>query len=469
MGVINNIKRWITMIFQSKAESEFQIKPITTEEMSQFINKCADIYKGYPWWKSKDIKTVNFARSVCEETARLTTLAINIKIDGSTRAQWLQKQIDDIYFKLRDWVEYGCAFGTIVLKPNGQTIDIITPNDFMVVSQRNTKIDGMVFVNKAVSNDGKSFYTRLEYHRFLNDGIYAITNKCYKGANEDDITTEVDIESTPWSNLQEETWIKDIEKPLYAVLKTPSANHIEITSPLGLPIYAGALQELQDLDVAYSRNAEEILESRRIVLLDSDRLIDTGASVKGLNSNTFEAKRDRLDLPKYVRNVMGDGTTTFYEEINPSLNTEVRLSGINALLSQIGFKCGFSNGYFVFNEKTGMVTATQVESDDRRTIQFIKDMRDSLQSCLDDLIYALDKFADLYDLSPFGTYKVVYDFGDITYSYELDKQTWWSYVQAGKMPFWRYLVKFENFSEEEAKAIQSETEVQEENDLFDKE
>ena len=164
-----------------------------------------------------------------------------------------------------------------------------------------------------------------------------------------------------------------------------------------------------------------------------------------------------MKLPKYVKNVFGSGDGSLYHEINPELRTEERLKGINALVSQIGFKVGYSAGYFVFNEKTGMITATQVESDDRRTIEFIKDVRDKLECCMDDLIYAMNVFADLYDLAPVGTYEVAYDFGDITYNRDEDRARWWGYVVQGKVRFWRYLVKFEGYTEEEAKLIEEET------------
>ena len=132
---------------------------------------------------------------------------------------------------------------------------------------------------------------------------------------------------------------------------------------------------------------------------------------------------------------------------------------MNALLNQIGYKIGFSNGYFVFNEKTGMVTATQVEADDRRTIQLIKDVRDKLEDCLNGTIYALNVFADLYGLTPVGAYEVTYDFGDITYNREEDRLRWWQYVVQGKVPAWLYFQKFEGMSEEEAKAMTAEADA----------
>lgn len=456
------------MLFKSKAKEEFNIEDITSDEMKRMIDMCANIYRGKPYWVDADehIKTINFAKAVCSETARLTTLAIGIQIDGSARADWLQQQIEGVYYQLRHWVEYGCAFGTIILKPNGENIDLYTPDRFIVTDQNNGEITGCVFINKEVDVARKEYYTRLEYHRFLKletlknilgesamKGIYAVSNKCYVGDSENDLNKSISIDKTPWRGLMEEAAIENIERPLFGVLRTPHANNIDIDSPLALPIFADAIEEFKDLDIAYSRNAKEIRDSKRLVLLDSDRLLPTGGKVHNTITGFTKARED-LGLPDYVKNVYGDGQENFYEEINPTLNTDTRLTGINALLSQIGYKCGFSNGYFVFNESTGIQTATGVEAEQQRTIQFIKDCRDKLESCLDDLIYALSKFADLYGYAPVGDYEVVYDFGDITYNEDEDRARWYGYVTAGKVPFWYYLVKFEGFSEDEAKALE---------------
>ena len=42
------------------------------------------------------------------------------------------------------------------------------------------------------------------------------------------------------------------------------------------------------------------------------------------------------------------------------------------------------------------------------------------------------------------------------YNVEEDKARWYGYVQAGYVPFWKYLVLFEGYTEEEAKAIDTE-------------
>jgi A118 family predicted phage portal protein len=436
------------MITKSKAMDEFNIEPISSDQMRSWINECVNIYQGNPCWLDEDdhIDTIGFAKALASETARLATLGIGIKLDGSARADWLQEQIDRVYFQLRHWVEYGCAYGTIVLKPNGDSIDLYTPDMFEITHVTNGVIDGVIFHNWKQA--GKKWYTRLEYHSFDGDQ-YLITNKCYLGDYPDDTKEQVDISVTPWSELREETAIANMKRTLFGVFRTPSANNIDMDSPYGLPIFSEAVQELRDLDIAYSRNSKEIRDSKRTVLLDSDRL---------LSGKMGDLTRETL--PDYIKLVDGDTSTEsdVYHEINPTLNTDTRLTGINALLSQIGYKVGFSNGYFVFNESTGIQTATQVEADQQRTIQFIKDVRDKLESCLDGLIYALDVFASLYSLAPRGKYEITYGFGDITYNVEEDRARWWGYVQAGRVPAWMYFVKFEGMTEEEAKAMTAEAE-----------
>lgn len=454
MGIISKIKGWFDMIFKDKAKEEFNIESITSAEIDNMISRCIKIYQGRPEWldATDNIRTINFAKAICSETARLAILGTKITVDGSKRAEWLQEQVDKIYFQIRDWLEYGCAYGTVVLKPNVDGVEMVTPNNFIVTSSNHGKIDGIIFINRKTMND--KFYVRLEYHRFINS-FYVVTNRCYVLNNENEKGRLIGIEKTPWSNLEEEIQIQNISNPLYGVLRMPHANNVDVNSPMGLPVFSDALEELKDLDIAYSRNSKEILDSKRTVLIDSDRLLPTGGKVSN-NGAYFKNQRESMGLPDYVKNVYGNGAEDFYQEINPQLNTDTRLSGINALLSQIGYKVGYSNGYFVFNESAGIQTATGVEAEQQRTIQFIKDIRDKLEVCMDGLIYAINTFADLYSLAPIGKYEIFYDFGDITYNRDEDRQRWWGYVISGKVPAWQFFVKFEGMSEDDAKKMITE-------------
>nr|DAP33772.1 MAG TPA: portal protein [Caudoviricetes sp.] len=457
MEIIAAIKGWWKkMFFKSDAKRIFDVDILLSDTMDMAIRTWNQIYAGHPNWVDKDnhVKTINFAKSVSSETARLACLDLSIKVSGSARAVYLQSVIDNMFGKIREYVERGCVNGTIILKPNGDGIDCFDPQRFLP-----TEVDGNGNIRAGIFFDfyeqSKKYYKRLEYHRFADDGVYLISNRCFISESSTSLGTETDITKTPWKELMPDVGIENIEKPLFAVFKTPMANNIDIASPLGMSIFAEAMEELKDLDVAYSRNAKEIYDSKRTVLAD-ERLFDGKAiMVDG------EIVRVKPKMPDYIRNVLSEGQENFYQEINPNLNTDTRVKGMNNILSILAYKCGYSNGYFSFDSMTGIQTATGVEASQQRTIQFIKDVRDKLEMTMDDLIYAIDKYADLYDLSPVGVYEVEYGFGDICYNYEEDKKTWWGYVQAGKVPAWMYFVKFENMSEDEAKAMQAEIEAAE--------
>lgn len=443
------------MILSNKIKEVFGVDVATSGKMDIAINDGINAYQNNPYWIDEEngVKTINFAKSLCSETARLSMLGIKITVDGSGKAAWIQDQIDKVFYKIREWVEYGCAYGTIVLKPSDEGIDFFTPEDFAVTESKNGIITGIVFVYR--KKDGDKFYTRLEYHHYINKEQYLISNRCFVGDSYDMESELIDISLTPWSGMLEDANIQGLSMPAYGVFRTPQANNIDINSAVGIPLFYEAMVELEDLDIYYSRNSEEVYDSRRILLLDSDKMIASGTAIKNHQKN-FEANRKAMNLPRYVKNVFGNGKDDFYQEINPSLNTDMRLKGINALLSQIGYKVGYSNGHFVFNESQGIKTATEIEANQQRTIQFIKDVRDKLENCIYGVVEGLNMFANLYGLAPSGDYEVICDFGDITYNYEEEKSRWWGYVISGKVPAWMYFTKFEGMSEEEAKAMLDE-------------
>ena len=449
-----------------EVQDYFDTETITSGVMEAEEKKWTRIYNGHPDWAKREdkeeegIESVNFAKKLCNETARLTTLALGIKIEGSPRADWLAKQIESyIVAMTKDKCEYACALGYIAIKPNGEGLDYVLPGNFVPTSVKDGKINGGIFVT--TTKNGKTWYTRLEYHRFQG-GQYWVTNKAFASERDNTLGKEIDLKNSPWNDLEEEATIEGLEKPLFSIFAMPAANHIEVGSPIPVSIFSNAITELKRLDIAQQRMADEIYDSGKTVFM--------GDALWAGDRGILGKLRDRQGrkIPRYVRAVSGSIEGDDYHEINPTIQTTERLKGIDHYLDSAGTKCGYSTGQFVLNGRTGQITATQVEADDRETIQLIKQIRDSLQSATDDLIYALDKWADLYDITPVGDYETTYDFGDITYNKEEDRDRNWKYVQAGKYPFWRYLVRFEGYSEEEAKQIEEEVkESQKEEGLFE--
>lgn len=472
MSIIQTIKRWWDSLWQKEAQEKFGVKTIESDVMKAALTDWVNIYQGKPNWAlpddkgNVDIESFNFAKKLCNETARLTTLALGITVEGSARADWINSFMESYIARMKNGeCEKACAFGYIILKPNGKGIDYVMPWDFCPTHQTDGKIDGGIFFDHDHKQGDKWYYTRLEWQRFEDVSedvrILHITNKTYKATAANVIGTECDISETVWANLEEDAAYQNIEQPLFSILKMPLANNIDMGSPLGVSIFSNAQKELKSLDIAWTRLEDEIFDSQKQVFLGDAMIDEPGMPVKSKYTANGVTDKTGRKMPRYVRIIPGSTVGDEYHEVNPALQTSERLSGIDHFLNLVGVKCGYSTGQFVLNGRTGHVTATQVEADDRETIQFIKQIRDSFQTATDGLIYALDKYADIYNLAPVGVYEVNYDFGDITYNWEEDRARHWQYVTQGKYPLWMYYVKFEGMSEEEAKAIQADSEQKE--------
>lgn len=467
MGIIQTIKRWWEALWQKEAQDKFGVETIESDVMKAALNDWVNIYQGKPDWTlpddkgNVDIESFNFAKKLCNETARLTTLALGITVEGSARADWINSFMESYIARMKnEECEKACAFGYIILKPNGTSIDYVMPWDFCPTHQTDGKVDGGIFFDHYHEPGDKWYYTRLEWQRFEDVSedvrIFRITNKTYKATGVNGIGQECNMKETVWANLLEDAAYENIDKPLFSIFKMPLSNNIDMSSPLGVSIFSNAQKELKSLDIAWTRLEDEIFDSQKIAFLGDMLIEGDGKPVRGRISPVGAVDKTGKALPRWARILPGSTTGDEYHEVNPALQTADRLSGIDHFLNLVGVKCGYSTGQFVLNGRTGHVTATQVEADDRETIQYIKQIRDSFQVATDGLIYALDKYADIYSLAPVGVYEVNYDFGDITYNWNEDRERHWLYVNQGKYPLWKYYVEFEGMSEEEAKALVAE-------------
>lgn len=436
----------------------FGVELISSSEMNNALQRWDNISTGKPPWKNSgdEIDTINMAKHISDYRAKLTVLDIGIAISGSARADFLQTLADDLLKRLPDRIAEADRLGGIIIKWNGATWDFVLPGNFGITAKDdNGEIVGAIFASH--TSDGNDHFTRLEYHRFEGAGengkLYKITNKAFKnqisGEGKVNLGKPVPLQSvSAWAHMAEEVSIAKLEKPLFAYYRIPGANTIDSGSPLGLSVFANAIPELKALDIAVSRKNTEVEDSKHITFVG--QTIVQNAANRG------------VELPRFVKGLgmgISDGETSAIHEHVPTLLTDQRIKDINFNLSLAGVKCGFSEGVFVMDGQTGMITATQVESDDRDTIQTIKSDRDTLRDALTQAFYGADAIATLYGMAPLGEYEINFNFGDITYNYEEDKAAWRAYAMQGWVPKWLYFVKFEGMSEEEAKAVTAEAEA----------
>ena len=110
--------------------------------------------------------------------------------------------------RIREWTELMCACGTVILKPNGTGVDLVTPDRFEIISlDGNHYITGIVFQD--THEDGDDHFTKLEYHRFFTASVrmpdseeyydttyYSISNRAFVSKNASEIGKPIDLSMT---------------------------------------------------------------------------------------------------------------------------------------------------------------------------------------------------------------------------------------------------------------------------------
>lgn len=478
MNILQRIGEWIMNVFKTTAEKEFDVNIISSDMMEQAQGVWEQIIKAHPYWLSDNVQTINFAKFVCYYTAKKTCLDFKVNIEGSDRADYINSCVNAMIDKvLRDKVEDAVGLGGIIFKPSGtynpnSAIDYILPSNFAVTEKTsNGDIMGAIFIDRLVKGD--DYYTRLEYHHFTNsisednDRTYVIENKAFKSRGENNLGSKILLTAVPeWQNISERIEISNVEKPLFSYFKMPNNNTIDFNSCEGVSIFSNALEELKNLDVAWSRKAGEVDDSQHITFIDENSLmrVDKETGVK-----------DRVKLPRFVKGLRHgvDSASTIDEHI-PTMLTEQRIADINSILSMISTKCGFSQGQFVLDKKTGRLTATQIESDDNETVETIIDIRTALKTAIVDLVYALNKYCDVFYDMPDGYVNVldesvsdedIFYFKDLMASFEQDRTRAYQLMLQGKYSTKKYLMEYEGFNEKEVEEMMVEIKSEKKADM----
>ena len=190
-----------------------------------------------------------------------------------------------------------------------------------------------------------------------------------------------------------------------------------------------------------------------------------------------------MKLPRFVQGLrQGVDEKNSIDEHVATLLTTDRLADINSILSMISTKAGFSQGQFVLDRKSGRITATQIESDDSETVETIEDIRASLRAAVKDLIYAIDKYCDVFFNMPSGYVNALDDevadedifyFKDLLSTFEQDRARAMQLMTQGIYSKKKYLMEYEGFDEKEAEEMlaeaAAENQTKEKNGLFDEE
>lgn len=282
--------------------------------------------------------------------------------------------------------------------------------------------------------------TTLSIHIKNENGIYEIRNSYYKGTGNNLV-----FES------EEEPFITNSTKPFFTIIKPAIANNIDLDNPMGVSIYANAIDQLKSIDNIYdSLDNEFILGKKRLYIsTDLDQIDSDGNRVK----DYF----DPHDVLVYHIPTDSKGNNLITSQ-SDELRAESHVVALNGQLSTLSVKCGLGKGYFTFNgtEQRLANTATEVMAKNADLFRTIKKHEKILDQALKDIIEAIIFVCNNFTALKFNNIlrsdiKVLFDdsiFEDKESLKESDRKD----VQLGALSLVEYRMKHYGETEEEATA-----------------
>ena len=399
------------MLGREKIKDAIGVEVAVSDKMANEIDLWAKMYKNEPPWKEKNIKLCGLPAAIAGEFARLVTLELKTEVTGN---DFINEEYQAVVSDIRKYTEYACAKGGLAMKPYASEghieVDMVQADRFFP-----TKFNSRGEVTAAVFAEsltvGKKVYTRLEYHQHEGT-MYHINNKAFVKQDLDNVEVlgkEVPLTAVPeWANLQEEVTLKNVKMPLFAYFKIPNANNVDDTSPLGVSVYSRAINDIKEADNQWTRLLWEFEGSE--LAIDADITLFKNDD-KG--NYEFPKGKDRL-----FRMMDLDDNAEKYKVFAPAIRDENLINGFNAILRRIEFNVGLAYGT-LSDPNTVDKTAEEIKASKQRSYSTVSDIQKSLQTALEQLVYAMDVMAQLSGLSGRKKYEMSFDWDD---SIVIDKE-----------------------------------------------
>jgi len=394
------------MLHISDAKRALKVDVAISSDMQMAIDTWAQMFQEKAAWLNPNTQSLGLPAAIAGEIARLVTVEMESKVEGSARADYLQAEYQVVLDGLRVNAEVAAAGGGLVFKPyvDGEhiAVDCVPAWRFLPTAFNSRgEVTGAVFVEQVTK--GKTYYTRMEQHQ-LTDGGYTIRNQAFKSFSNSDIGTQCGLaEVDEWADLEPELIIKykDGTAPegvLFSYFKIPFANNIDSESPLGVSVYSRAVGLIEQADKQYSRILWEYE--------GSELAID--ATEGALKSNKLPERRKRLFRELDIdQGTSGD----LYSVFSPEIRDSSLFTGLDKLLKRIEFNCYLSYGTLSDPQAVDK-TAEEIKSSKQRSYSAVCDIQKSLEKALEHLVWVMDLYATMFQLAPRGEYEVAFTWGD---------------------------------------------------------
>ncbi|MCF2651836.1 phage portal protein [Anaeromassilibacillus senegalensis] len=433
------------------------------EPFHQFVEKHED--------KSvnRELFCMKMGKKVCEDWASLL-MNDKTRVDaGDINQKFLQGENNvgglfrDLAFWLREneLIERAWATGTgaavlrfeNMLVENGTVkpdensrirVAYLTADSIIPLTINERGVQDVAFASE-VTNLGKT-YTYIETHILVN-GEYEIRNAYFIEEND----TLKPVELPPGIV---ETYRTGSDVPLFSLISPNIVKNISEGKGLGMSILANAIDQLKGVDLAYNNFCRDFKLGGKKVFYDQ--------SLTRTDAQGHTITPDDIAQSLFLRVGDGDGLGDDRKpitEYNPSLRVEENTAGVQAALDYLSLRVGFGTKHYQFNASGSVVTATQYTGDKQDLVQNAAKHCIAVEHHVQQIVRALlwaGKYVLGQNVDPDTSITVEFDDSYII-DKETQKQQFWQYVLSGKFPFWRYLVRFEGYSETDAKEIAQES------------
>ena len=398
------------MLHISDAKSALKVDVAISTEMQTAIDAWALMFQDRAAWLDKNTQSLGLPAAIAGEIARLTTVELESKVEGSPRADYLQAEYQDVLDSLRTNAEVAAAGGGLVFKPyvDGEhiAVDCVPAWRFLPTAFNSRgEVTGAVFVEQV--QKGKTYYTRMEHHQLTDEG-YAIRNLAFMSSTSAAIGTQCNLAAVDeWADLEPELTIKykDGTAPegvLFAYFKMPFANNIDSASPLGVSVYSRAVGLIEQADKQYSRILWEYEGSELAIDASEGALKPAG------KPSMLPERRKRLFRELGVdQGQSGD----LYEVFSPEIRDTSLFNGLDKILKRVEFNSYLSYGT-LSDPQSVEKTAEEIKTSKQRSYSAVCDIQKALQRALEHLVWVMNLYATLYNLAPRGEYETSFTWGD---------------------------------------------------------
>lgn len=359
-------------------------------------------YKRYNGNKKVTVQraTLGMGKKVCEDWANLLmNEKVKITLEGKAEQDFIDRIFTQNNFavKANEMQEMKSALGTVAYIPRvvnygmlstgepvpGNATDIaldyVTIDHIFPLTWQNGYITECAF-DSIVTRSGKN-YLYLQIHRKDEYGFYVIENSIYRIENES--LSDASLKDVPGFERIPPVVHTGSDKRQFVIDRLNIANNLDYLLPVGIPVFANAVDVLRGIDCAYDCYINEFENGPLIlaVKMAATKWEDGQPSIDDNDRRFYLLEEDAT----------GGNVIT---PISPQLRTAQLNVGLQDMLNLLSSKCGFGETYYRFNGGS-VATATQVISENSTMFRTIKKHEIVLEQVLIELCRILLRLGNI--------------------------------------------------------------------------